>query len=372
MFAFALLLALVPLDPARGEQDKVQIIDRLDRQKDLYDKSARACEEALKLIESDPEAALQKLNEIHERLEVPDKPGLQHFEKIIKFEVQSGDYSAPFAFYPFQIRGRARLRLAAAAKEVEEKRRLLSDAVADLQKSVDRGVKASEEHLLRAKEELAKLPAPAPPAPTPAELAAAWAKEWAVVRPRLAFTNFKPGEAGLAGAAGKLLKRMAVEASPRDQVDAAAWVVSETETARGRVKSLPREEARRAVAWCETLAAAAAGIDSLKASREALAAVRGEAARIADYRGSFTLKIGPAPYGEQVRVLREGAEVPLPAGATPLVLVNLEIGDFTVELSHPEAGKRTVAIPAGSLLEGKVYVLSGRMKGGELVVTPLP
>ena len=363
MVVLALLLVL--------SQDKVQIIDRLDRHKDLYDKSARACEEAERLLDSDPEAALQKLNDVHEKLDQPDKAGLKEYEKWIGIEVAADELKRR-PFFPFQLRGRARLKLGAMAKETEEKRRLLAEAAADLQKSVEKGVKASEKYLREAREEIAKLPAPPPPAPTPEELAAAWSKEWAALRPKLAFATYQPGEATLAGVAGRLFKRMAAEALSRDQLDLVAWFGSEMESAKARVKSLARDEARRTVRWCETLSAAEAGIDVLKASCEALASIRAEAARIADYRGSFTLKIGPAPYGEQVRVLREGAEVPLPAASTPLVLANLEIGDFTVELSHPESGKRTVAISAGSLREGKAYVLSGRMKGGELVVTPLP
>lgn len=359
----ALLLAL--------GQDKPLIIERLNPQKEAYDRAARACEQALRLLETDPEAALQKLNEVHEKLDPPDKPGLKDHERVLKFEVQSGDYSAPVAFYPYQYRGRARLKLAAAAKGVEEKRRLLAEGVADLQKSVEKGVESSGPLLAGAKAELAKLPPPPPPAPTPAELAAAWSKEWAALRPRIAAGSFKPGEAALVETAGRLLKRLASEASTREQIEVAAWIALEVEGARGRVKALPREEAKRAVAWCETLSAATAGIDALRAPREALGQVRADAARVAEYRGSFTLKIGPSPYAEEVRILREGKEIPLAQRATPLVAVDLEIGDFTVELAHPETGKRTVTIPAASLREGKAYVLSGRMKG-ELAVTPLP
>jgi hypothetical protein len=349
-----------------------KIIDRNDPQKDLYNKSVKACEQALKLIKTDPEAALQKLNEIHERLKPADKRGLEHYEKLIQFEIMAGDYTKPVAFYPFQYRGLARLKLAALAKEVEDQRRLLAEAAADFQKSLDRGVRASEEFLRQSREELEKLPPPPPPAPTPEELAAAWSREWGALRPKLAFATFKPGEAARAGTAGRLFKRMAAEASLRDQLEAAQWVASETDLVRKGVKTFLRDEARRAVAWCDTLASAAAGVDAFQAPRESLALIRAEAARIADYRGSFTLKIGPAPYAEKVRVLREGSDVPVPESSTPLVLADLEIGDFTVELSHPEAGKRTVPIPAAMLKEGGTYVLSGRMKGGELVVTPLP
>ncbi len=352
-------------------QDKPLIIERLNPQKEAYDRAARACEQALKLIDTDPEGALQKLNEVHEKLDPPDKPGLKDHERVLRFEVQSGDYSAPVPFYPYQYRGRTRIRLAALAKGVEEKRRLLVEAAADLQKSVDKGVESSGPLLAGAKAELAKLPPSPPPAPTPAELAAAWSKEWGALRPRIAAGSFKPGEAALVETAGKLLKRMASEASTRDQVEVAAWIAQEVEGAKGRVKSLPREEAKRAVAWCETLSTAMAGIDALKAPREGLARVRADAARIAEYRGSFTLKIGPSPYAEDVRILREGKEISLTQRATPLVAVDLEVGDFTIELAHPDSGKRTVTIPASSLREGKAYVLSGRMKG-ELAVTPLP
>ncbi|HLF95028.1 MAG TPA: hypothetical protein VJB14_16285 [Planctomycetota bacterium] len=352
-------------------QDKPLIIERLNPQKEAYDRAVRACEQALRLLETDPEGALQKLNEVHEKLDPPDKPGLKDHERVLRFEVQSGDYSAPVAFYPYQSRGRVRLKLAAVAKGIEERRRLLTEAVADLQKSVEKGVESSGPLLAGAKAELAKLPPPPPPAPTPAEVAAAWSKEWAALRPRIAAGTFKPGEAALVETAGKLLKRLAPEASTRDQVEVAAWIAAEVEGAKGRVKALSREEAKRAVAWCETLSAAIAAIDALKAARESLGKVRDDAARIAQYRGSFTLKIGPSPYAEDVRILREGKEILLVQRATPLVAVDLEIGDFTVELAHPDSGKRTVTIPASLLREGKAYVLSGRMKG-ELAVTLLP
>jgi hypothetical protein len=362
MYLAAMLLALL----------QQRIIERGDPQKDLYNKSVKACEQARILIESDPEAALQKLNEIHERLKPADKRGLEHYEKLIQFEVLAGDYTKPVAFYPFQYRGLARLKLASLAKEVEDRRRLLTEAAADFQKSVDRGVKASEEHLEHSREELAKLPPPPPPAPTPDELAAAWSREWGLFRPKLAFATFKAGDASRADTAGRLLKRMAAEASVRDQLEASQWVASETDLVSKGVKTFLRDEARRAVAWCDTLASAAAGIDALRAPRELLASIRAEAARIAAFRGSFTLKIGPAPYAENVRVLREGVEIPVGEGATPLVLVDLEIGDFMIELSHPEAGKHTVHLTPAMLKEGGTYVLSGRMKGGELVVSPLP
>lgn len=360
----ALLLAVLA-------QDKPVIIDRLHPQKDRYDHARRTYEQALKLLDTDPDAALQKITEIHDRLDQPDRPGLQEFEKTLRFEDNSGDYSPPLPFYPFQVRGRARLKLAALSKSVEERRRLLTDAAADFQKSVEKGVESSGTLLKETRAEIAKLPPPLPPAPTAEELAASWSKEWNALRPRLSYGSFAAEDSAVPVQAARLFGRMAAEASPRDQVDVAGWISLEVAGAKPRVKSLSRDEARRMVLWTETLAAALAGLEPFKASRESLSQFRSEAVQIAEYRGSFTLKIGPSPYAEEVRVLREGREIVLPGRSTPLVLSRLEIGDYTVELTHPGTGKRTVSIPAASLSEGRTYILHGKM-AGELAVAPLP
>jgi hypothetical protein len=352
-------------------QDKVRQIDRLDKQKEAYDKAARSCEEAIKLLDSDPETALQKLNDVVDRLDQPDKPGLREYETVIRIEFRAGDPDRPLAFFPFQDRGRVRLKLADSAKGVEDRRKLLAEAVSDLQKSLDRGADSSATFLKAARARLDALPPPPPPVPTAEELAAAWSKEWATIRPKLALAAFPSDDPSLPGKAARLLGRMATEASPRDQVEAAGWITGETAEVASRVKGLARDDARRAVAWAEALSTAVSGVESLKAARLQLAQIRAEAGRIADYRGSFTIKIGPSPYAEEVRVLREGRVIALPARSTPMVLGPLEIGDITIELSHPDAGKRTVTIPASALSEGRTYVLSGRMKG-DLSVTPLP
>ena len=109
------------------------------------------------------------------------------------------------------------------------------------------------------------------------------------------------------------------------------------------------------------ITAATQGVDRLKAAADTLAPVREKAAGIANFKGRFTLKFVIGPYAEVTKLSREGKEVPLAKRATPLTVPDLEIGDYEIELAHPQLGKKQIRIAGAELKEGKTYRISGAM-----------
>ena len=86
--------------------------------------------------------------------------------------------------------------------------------------------------------------------------------------------------------------------------------------------------------------------------------------------GSFTLKISVAPYAQIRKLTRDGNPVPYPRTETPIVMKNLELGTYTIELTNPESGTRVVTVAAKT--DGRTWQISGNMEKGDLDVTELP
>jgi len=301
-------------------------------------------EAAEKLAEKDPAGAIKALSEILE------KPRLLP-ETRVRIERRANDPDPPRLFTPFQLRGRVRLTLARAEGVVPaERRRMLHDAVVDLEESVRRRAASSEPYAREARTEL-----------------------WSAIRTALAFGAAEPATLDLGAQANALLAKMGDEAK-----DAASWLEGEVERAAAAVKALEkkagsRDVAVRLVGWCDAALAAAKGIARLKPAAASAARVRSAALAAADYTGAFRLKVCVSPYAEIESIAGRGKDVKLASRYTPLAVPDsLEIGEYKVKLLHPRLGKREYDLAGGGLKDGATYVLSGDMETGRFTLTELP
>lgn len=110
------------------------------------------CKEGEGNIESDPRAAIDSFDA------VLNNSKIRKVECRLRVEERPSEYSAWYLFLPNQYRGRAKINLAKKADPTLAER-LLNEAMADLQKSVDSGVASSGNFLNTAREELAKVKA---------------------------------------------------------------------------------------------------------------------------------------------------------------------------------------------------------------------
>ncbi len=224
---------------------------------------------------------------------------------------------------------------------------------------------------------------PRPPEPGPeasaAQRAEAWYGDWQKVRAPLDYDDWKAEDADLPGRVAAHLATLAAEA-PRRVTDVSDWFEAQTVRAQGALQGLPaeiqkrREAAARLVGWCDAAAAAGRGLEALKPALATASQLRASAATIANYRGSFTLKIVVGPFAELTRLARDGQALALPSQRfTPIsALGPLQIGDYELELSHPQLGKKIEKIGAGQLRDGGTYRLSGHLADPKLTFTPLP
>jgi serine/threonine protein kinase len=210
-----------------------------------------------------------------------------------------------------------------------------------------------------------------------ARKAAEWYAAWIKLTESIDYDDWKAGDAGLVGRVNQHLLRLKAEA-PLRQSDVYDWFDRQTTKAENQFARLggggdeKRGSAARLVAWYDMIEGAAKGVDFLKRQMDSASKVRGEAARIANYKGSFTLRIFVGPYAELTKLTRNGKEVPLSQRVTPLVLGGLEIGDFELELSHPQLGRKVEKISEKQLKDGRAYQISGRFQDAKLRVTELP
>lgn len=130
MFAILLLLLAFP-------QDKVSIPRS---GKSAYARSVPKCRDAERKIDSDPRGAIEILDSILSDGRIKKR------ECRIRWETRPGDYSRWYDFFPYQFRGRARIKLAESA-EPKDALKLLARARGDLEESVRRGLKTSGDHL---------------------------------------------------------------------------------------------------------------------------------------------------------------------------------------------------------------------------------
>src|SRR5882672_39557 len=166
--------------------------------------------------------------------------------------------------------------------------------------------------------------------------------------------------------------------APIRQSDIYDWYDRQTTKVENQVGRLSgggdekRGAAARIVAWYDMIQGTAKGIDFLKRQMDSAAKLRADAARIASYKGSFTLKVFVGPYAEITKLTRDGKDVPLSQRVTPLTLGGLEIGEFEIELSHPQLGKKVEKFGTKQLKDGKVFQISGRIQDPKLRMTELP
>ena len=215
-------------------------------------------------------------------------------------------------------------------------------------------------------------PPPGPAAPDPEEVKRRereareqkWINDWLGIRQKLNFDFWTPGDAALGAKTTELLGKLDAEASVRDAADESEWVINQARSVLQQAQSLgkDRDRALKVVGWCDLMTPAMKGSPKLASGLALVEQSRGIAAKIAAFKGSVTLKLFVGPFAEVLKVTRDGAPLALSAKSTPLVIPNVEIGDFEVELQHPQHGKKAHKIPASTLKDGKTYVLSGQLK----------
>jgi len=319
-------------------------ITRLDPNKGAYQESVDALAEAEKLLEKSPEMAVEKLSPVFGHIE---RGHITKFEQLIVMETKAQE-TQKYEFYPYQLRGRARL-LAAQKRKDDEARRFLVDAVADLRISVR-------------KTDLSKSP-----------LATAHQELWDNVRAALTYEGWKAGGTQLA-------QSMALIADTEHAPKASEWLGAEIGRVDAQVRELRKTtdlEARRAPAgqaanWCDILAASLKDLTPFKAPLAAIALTRALAVSIRDSKGTFRLKIIVSPWAKVEHLKRQDEEIGLNDRDTPLVIPQeLEIDSYTVELFHPSKGRKKVPIDANPLQPGRTYVLWGDMAEGKFQVTEL-
>ena len=318
-------------------------VARNDPNRPAYQEAVDLCAEVEKLLEASPEVAQEKLAPVFANIE---KGSITLIEQRI-FIYNKAQEAGKHDFYPYHLRGRARLLVARKQKD-EGARRLLIAAVADLRTSVDRKADRSREPLAGAHKEL-----------------------WENARAALTYAGWKPEGTRLVEQA------LALIAGSEHAKEASDWISEEAGKVeihlRGLRKNIPDLEARRAPAgqaadWCERTAAQMKGIPAFEPAAPAVEKARVLAVAIRDSKGTFRLKIGVSPWAKVERLERPGEVLALADRDTPLLVPQeLEIDTYTVELVHPKWRKNHV-ITAKSLEPGRTYVLWGDMSGGDLKV----
>jgi serine/threonine protein kinase len=215
-----------------------------------------------------------------------------------------------------------------------------------------------------------------PPEDTAGRKAAEWYTAWRKLAESLDFDDWKAGDATLAERVNGHLVALKASA-PLREGDIYDWFdrqVGRADTQMGRLGGgdEKRATAARVVAWCDVVQASTKGQSFVKKHVDTAARIRGDAARIANYKGSFSLRMIVGPFAELTKLTRNGKDVPVPQRVTPLVLGGLEIGDYEVEFTHPQLGKKTEKISEKQLKDGKTYQISGRLQDARLRVTELP
>jgi hypothetical protein len=159
---FALLL-LVPQD--------AKTVTR--QEKTEYNAAVAKCREGESMIDSDPQGAIERLSE------VIGNSKLRLIECMLRIEQRPAEYSEPYAFLPYQYRGRARVNQAKKATP-ENAQKLLGAAIEDFQESEKRNVAPSAELRKAAEGTLAKLKADVtkPPDTAKADPVAKFKEKW--------------------------------------------------------------------------------------------------------------------------------------------------------------------------------------------------
>lgn len=214
---------------------------------------------------------------------------------------------------------------------------------------------------------------PSAPGPNPKNGAAAdekakreetWLRRWKELRDRIAFSEWNASDASIGPVLREHLARMAQDVSVGEADDVERWLDDQIEKAR---ESPDRD---RAVAWGDLLARTAETIPALAKIRSRAQQIAATPPNAPGPAGTFTLKIAPAPYARVERIRCKDRELPLTQRDTPLVLRDLEIGDYAIELSHPTLGRSTLEIPADRMKDGGTYRVGGPVQQPRWIGTP--
>jgi hypothetical protein len=200
----------------------------------------------------------------------------------------------------------------------------------------------------------------------------AWIDAFRTERRGLEYASFKAGDAELPGRIHALLTQPGPPSSG-DGREASDWFRAQIDIAERDGKAWPlrphsewsmlKESAARARAWCEAASLALAGTSGdLEALGSRLPPLRAALDSLLSYKGEFRLKIGTQP-GVTVKDLRRrGQSVTLKDRQTPLLLEDLEIDDYEIELSHPKYPGVTLSISASTLADGMTYSVMGDLR----------
>jgi serine/threonine protein kinase len=211
----------------------------------------------------------------------------------------------------------------------------------------------------------------------PGSDAADWLTAFRAERRALEYRDWKPQDAAVAGKVRDLLERL--DGQPADSArEAADWLRKEVELAENSLElwtgrprsewSKVKDQAARTQAWCDAAKSAVRGRKGdLAVLAGRLEEVRRGAERLARWQGEFTLRVAIVPFGEVTALRRGGQEVLLKDRETPLVLPELEIGDYEIELASAGQPPFHLAIPAARLRDGVTTTLVGDLRKQETV-----
>ena len=141
------------------------------QEKTEYNAAVAKCREAEAMIDSDPQAAVERLTEIIQNSR------LKLIEVNLRIEQRPAEYSDPYAFLPYQYRGRAKMNLAKKATP-ENAQKLVTSALDDFQDSEKRGVAPSADFRKSAETVLAKLKADVTKPPDKADPVVKFREKW--------------------------------------------------------------------------------------------------------------------------------------------------------------------------------------------------
>jgi hypothetical protein len=204
-----------------------------------------------------------------------------------------------------------------------------------------------------------------------------WLTSFRAERRALEYREWKAQDPAATDAIHHLLDRL--DDQPADSSrEAADWLRKEIELAENALElwmTRPRSEwskvkdpAARAFGWCDAVKAA---IGHRKGEFVALSGrleeLRRGAERLARWRGEFTLRVAVVPFGEINALKRGGQAVLLKDRETPLVLPELEIGDYEIDLSSAGQPPVHFAIPADRLRDGVTSTLVGDLRKPESI-----
>ena len=143
------------------------------QEKTEYNAAVAKCREGEAMIDSDPQAAIDKFTEII------GNSRIRLVECTIRIEQRPAEYSDPYNFLPYQFRGKARMNQVKKATP-ENAQKLVSSAIEDFQESAKRNVTSSADLQKSAEALLAKLKADVtkPPDTVKADPVAKFREKW--------------------------------------------------------------------------------------------------------------------------------------------------------------------------------------------------